>query len=61
MQIVDISKEYKCCCSCVHNIRKKEKNSINCYCEIDNHYIGCVACFESVCEEWKDGNERDEV
>lgn len=54
MQIVDASDDLKCCCSCDHNIRKYDGIDIETYCEIDNHYIGYVANFESVCEEWKE-------
>ena len=53
MQIVDASDDLKCCCSCDHNIRKYD-GDIECYCNIDNHYIGYVANFKSVCEEWKE-------
>lgn len=53
MQIVDVTKEEECCCSCRHNIRKPEKSFIECYCDIDNHYIGYVENFESVCERWE--------
>ena len=58
MQIVDASDDLICCCSCTHNIRKCDGIDIECYCDIDNHYIGYVANFESVCEEWKE--EEDE-
>lgn len=56
MKIVDVTKEYECCCSCKHNIRKGETYATYCECEIDNHYIGYVANFESVCEEWADAD-----
>lgn len=46
----------KCCCSCTHNIRQTDENRIiRCYCEIDGHYIGYVACFENVCEKYEKG------
>ena len=39
----------KACISCVHNIRiprsAMEHYLVDCYCEIDNHYIG-------YCENW---------
>ena len=56
MTITDITKEEQCCCSCKHNIRKEDKKmaGIYCECEIDGHYIGYVACFEQVCELWKE-------
>ena len=53
MTITDITKEYECCCSCSHNIRKSDGKYIYCECEIDGHYIGYVANFENVCEEWE--------
>ena len=53
MHITEKTKEYECCCSCKHNIRKKdEKGGTYCECEIDGHYISYIACFENVCERW---------
>lgn len=55
MKITEKTKEYECCCSCKHNIRKENKldeNYIYCECEIDGHYIGHIASFENVCERW---------
>ena len=53
MHITEKIKEYECCCSCKHNIRKKdEKGGIYCECEIDGHYIGYIASFDNVCERW---------
>ena len=61
MTITDITKEEECCCTCKHNIREKETIAdiygIYCECEIDGHYIGYVACFESVCELWEEAEE----
>ena len=46
----------ECCCSCTHNIRQTDDNRIiRCYCEIDGHNIGYVACFEDVCEKYEKG------
>jgi hypothetical protein len=55
MQITDVKKEseWKCCCSCKHDIRTGDI----CNCDLDGHYIGYVACFESVCEEWEGEEE----
>ena len=51
---IKTAKNHKCCCSCKHNIRtRKDDLHVECNCEIDGHYIGYVANFESVCEEWK--------
>ena len=42
----------KVCCNCRHNIRKSKKDYIECHCDIDNHYIGYVACMEYWCRHW---------
>ena len=53
MRITEVTKEEECCCSCEHNIRVTGKDGfVTCHCEIDNHYIGYVASFDNVCEEW---------
>lgn len=52
MTITEKTKEYECCCSCKHNKRKKDGNNVYCECEIDEHYISYIACFENVCERW---------
>lgn len=54
MTIVDVTKDNECCCSCIHNKRTFDKEH-HCACELDGHYIGYVANFESVCEEWEGG------
>jgi len=42
------------CCNCGNNIRKKvDGGHIQCYCQIDGHYIGYVACFEYWCRRWR--------
>ncbi len=57
-------KEKRCCCNCGRNVRKNVDGLIKCYCEIDNHYIGYVECFEGWCRRWKkerkweEGNEK---
>lgn len=55
LTIVDVTNEKKCCCSCKYNKRVGKIADIKCYCEIDGHYIGYVANFESVCGEWERG------
>ena len=42
----------RCCCFCGHNIRSGDIGKVKCNCEIDGHYIGYVACFESWCKHW---------
>ena len=51
MEIQDVVKDEECCCSCAHNIRTGGYGA--CHCDINNHYIGYVDNFESVCKEWK--------
>ena len=57
MKLTEVTDESKCCCSCRHNIRTNDKvwGSV-CHCEKDDHYIGYVANFEQVCEEWEEDN-----
>ena len=46
--------EDKCCCTCIHCIRRKDKGgNISTCCELDNHYIGYIACFERRCAKWE--------
>ena len=40
------------CVNCRHNIRIPKKTYVECRCEIDNHYIGYVECFERWCRRW---------
>ena len=42
----------KVCCNCRHNIRTGKIGERECYCEIDGHYIGYIACFEGWCKHW---------
>jgi hypothetical protein len=56
MHITEKTKEYECCITCKHNIRKSDEKGIYCECEIDKHYIGYIECFDSVCERWKKNN-----
>lgn len=62
MNISEVFNESKCCCSCRHNIRKHDEKraGIYCECEIDNHYIGFIACFENVCNNYVAEREVDE-
>ena len=54
MILMDVYDESKCCCSCEHNIRTWDSNGhCTCRCDIDNHYIGYVENFDTVCDEWK--------
>lgn len=52
MHITEKTKEYECCCSCKHNIRKKDGENVYCECEIDKHYISYMVSFDNVCERW---------
>lgn len=41
------------CCNCRHNIRVKEKNGyVSTHCELDNHSISYVQCFNGWCRHW---------
>lgn len=40
------------CCNCRHNIRTGDPGKIKCHCDIDNHYIDYVECFEGWCNRW---------
>lgn len=59
MTITEVTEESECCCSCRHNIRKQDEKQagIYCECEIDGHYIGYIACFESVCDKYRAESE----
>ena len=57
MIIQDVTDDSKCCCSCKHNIRTFDKDMhCTCTCERDGHYIGYVANFGDVCDEWEKTN-----
>ena len=46
----------KVCCNCQHNVRcpqKRDLSKIECYCEIDNHFITYANCFTDCCEKWE--------
>ena len=55
--------EKRVCCNCRRNIRREENGMINCYCEIDGHYIGYIECMTGWCRRWasdaKKWRERD--
>ena len=59
MQIVDVTDYQKCCCSCIHNKRTGEITNIKCHCDIDEHFIGYVGCFDCVCEKWEGDTDAD--
>lgn len=52
----------KVCCNCRHNKRVVSENRDECQCEIDDHYIGYIECFEGWCRHWarEKQNEQDE-
>ena len=50
----------RCCCNCGRNIRHEvAPHGIECYCEIDGHYIGYIECFEGWCRRWKKSHTFD--
>lgn len=53
MKLIEVTDESKCCCSCRNNKRIDRGNYIACYCDKDGHYIGYIANFTEVCEEWE--------
>ena len=54
MKLTEVTDESRCCCSCRNNIRTKNKVWGHvCHCDKDGHYIGYVANFTQVCEEWE--------
>lgn len=59
MIISDVKNEEECCCSCKHNKRIPEAKFISCHCDVDGHYIGYVANFESVCKMWESAESED--
>ena len=54
----------RCCCNCKHCERVKEMvgkhETINTYCDLDNHYIGYVECFDGWCRRWAKSHKFDE-
>ena len=53
--------EERVCCNCRHNIRTGIDGNILCTCDIDNHSIGYVACFEHWCRHWSKSHKFDDV
>lgn len=54
MIIKEVTDESKCCCSCKNNIRTPVDDvHVRCNCDKDGHYIGYVANFTCVCDEWE--------
>ena len=47
----------KVCCNCRHNIRIPKQIYIECYCNIDNHYIGYNECMTGWCRHWAKDKE----
>lgn len=53
MKLIEVTDESKCCCSCRNNKRTHHEDSVFCNCGKDGHYIGYIANFTEVCEEWE--------
>ena len=49
------------CVNCRHNKRIPLKRGVECRCEIDDHYISYVACFEGWCRRWAKDHTFDDV
>lgn len=54
--VPQVEEKHRCCCNCKHNIRKPKKTFVECYCEIDGHYISYVGTFEGWCRRWAKDN-----
>ena len=54
MIIKEVTEEGKFCCSCKNNVRTQiDDVHVRCNCNKDGHYIGYVANFTCVCDEWE--------
>ena len=53
MKLTEVTDESKCCCSCGNNKRTNYEGNVFCHCSKDGHYIGYIANFTEVCEEWE--------
>lgn len=42
----------KVCCNCRRCKRITHKNTVNCYCEIDNRYLPYITVMEHWCRHW---------
>lgn len=49
------------CVNCRHCLRIPKKTYIETRCEIDDHYIGYVECFEHWCRRWAKDHTFDEA
>lgn len=50
----------RCCCNCWRCNRVEEDGHIECYCDVDGHYIGYTEAFEGWCNRWKKEREWDD-
>ena len=48
------------CVNCHHNKRISKKTYVETRCDIDNHYIGYVECFEHWCRHWAKDHTFDD-
>ncbi len=55
MKLARVTDESKCCCLCRHNVRSihSARGCIRRLCDKDGHYIGYVANFTQVCDEYE--------
>lgn len=49
------------CCNCRHNIRIPKRDTIECRCEIDNHYISYCECMSGWCKRWAKDHTFDSL
>lgn len=59
MTLMEVTDEYRCCCSCGHNKRIDQDGYIVCHCDKDDHYIGYISNFTQVCEEYEAEEDND--
>lgn len=59
-RFIDAIERKRVCCNCGRCIRTQKRTRIECHCELDGHYIGCIECMTVWCRRWKkDGKWRE--
>lgn len=51
----------KVCCNCAHCIRRGPAYNVKRFCDLDDHYVNPVACFDHWCRHWtkEEANSND--
>lgn len=47
-----MSERTRCCCNCRHNMRCDQPEGIQCFCEIDGHWMGYIETMTGWCKRW---------